>query len=400
MLKKILFSFIATIFSLAASAQNYNPAIDSLINIYSLDSLVSYVRILSGEDSVMVDTTKVLIKQRIYSSNDTAALYIEQTLESFGLEPVMQDFGMNGTNVYAIKEGTLYPDEYYMICAHYDGVADHTADDNASGTATVLESARVLSNIDFAYSIIYALWDEEEIGLIGSDHFASQAFSDGMIIHGVINIDMIGWDGNDDGLVEIHLKNVAESVKIAAVMDSVNSIYDIGLDVSIENPGTSASDHSSFWNNGYSALLLIEGYYSGDFNPFYHSDEDRISEFNLPYFHSAAQLAFGTVTTMADPKHYVGVQDFATLVNTFEISCYPNPTKYKATIEYTLVDESVMNIFLVNNLGQQYTLVSNQPKQEGTYNYEFYTSDLPEGIYTVLVNNGKSQSGRKLVVIK
>ena len=307
-MKNITLYVLLFAFSLSLSSQNYNPVIDSLINEVKQDSLVAYVRILSGEDSVIINGTKSLIEQRVYNTNDLAADYLVEKLTSFGLLPEKQEYDTDGTNIITIQEGLEKPDEYYMICAHYDGVTFHAADDNASGSATVLETARVLSGMEFPYSIIYALWDEEEIGLIGSRNYAQEAGGNELDIRGVINIDMIGWDGNDDGLVEIHTKDVGTSEFITDAIVEVNEDYDLFLDPVIQNPGTGASDHSSFWNNGYGAVLLIEGYFSGDFNPYYHSSDDRIDKFNIPYFHTAAQLAFGTITTLANGDLTVGTE--------------------------------------------------------------------------------------------
>ena len=60
--------------------------------------------------------------------------------------------------------------------------------------------------IQFNFSIIYAFWDEEEIGANGSEYFAEQANSAGMNIGGVLNFEMSGWDSNDDGLIDIHTR--------------------------------------------------------------------------------------------------------------------------------------------------------------------------------------------------
>lgn len=66
------------------------------------------------------------------------------------------------------------------------------ADDNASGAAVVLEAARLLSSIQTPYTIIFALWDEEEIGLIGSANYARHAVQSGEQILGIVNMDMLG----------------------------------------------------------------------------------------------------------------------------------------------------------------------------------------------------------------
>ena len=68
-------------------SQTYNPFIEELINQTNLDSLVSFVRILSGEDSVMIGGTTVLIQHRISNQNNNlAADYLKQKLEGYGLD--------------------------------------------------------------------------------------------------------------------------------------------------------------------------------------------------------------------------------------------------------------------------------------------------------------------------
>ena len=398
-MKKLYFFISLLFFGYSVISQNYNPVIDSLINEVKQDSLVAYVRILSGEDSVIINGTKSIIEQRVYNTNDLAADYLVEKLTSFGLSPEKQEYNADGTNIITIQEGLEKPDEYYMICAHYDGVTFHAADDNASGSATVLETARVLSGMEFPYSIIYALWDEEEIGLIGSRNYAQDAAENEMDIRGVINIDMIGWDGNDDGLVEIHTKDVGTSEFITDAMVEVNEDYDLFLDPVIQNPGTGASDHSSFWNNGYGAVLLIEGYFSGDFNPYYHSSDDRIDKFNIPYFHTAAQLAFGTFTTLANGDLTVGTEEFTEPGNKIELICFPNPSRGNTTIKYYLPDANFVGISIINTLGQRVVLCENRLKSKGEHLFVFDTSDLTKGIYTILLNARNTRLNNKLVVI-
>jgi hypothetical protein len=280
--------------------QDYEPLIENIINQTNLDSLISYVRILSGEDSVRIGDSKELIQHRINArGNDLAADYIEQQLKTYGLETYVQNYSPSGRNVYARQPGYLFPEREIIICAHYDAVDYYCADDDASGVAAVLEAARILSVYPFNYTLIYALWDEEEIGLYGSTFYAAQANGNDTDIRGVINVDMIGWDSDDNGLIEIHSSDYASSNELANLLVGINSIYSLSLNPVIYDPGTIYSDHSPFWFNGYGAVLLIEAYFGGDFNPYYHSSEDRISRFNLPYFFNAAKLSIGSFSTLA-----------------------------------------------------------------------------------------------------
>jgi hypothetical protein len=182
------------------------------------------------------------------------------------------------------------------------------ADDNASGTAAVLEAARIISKFVSDYTIAYALWDEEEYGLIGSNYYAQLAQTSGDSILGVINLDMIAWDSDNDNIAEVHTKNVANSIELKNKMLEINTLYNIGLTLQTVNPGTGSSDHASFWNKGFGAILLIESYYGGDFNAYYHTTNDLITHYNQPYYLKMSQTALGTVSTLANVTGIVPVE--------------------------------------------------------------------------------------------
>jgi len=298
-MRTFYFCIIFLLSSLISIPQEFNSDVEDIINDVELDSLIYYLRNLSGEDSVVINGENSRIEHRVSNwGNDLAADYIAQTLEGFGLTTYDESYSSSGRNIYAVQEGTEYPDEYYMICAHYDAVDYYCADDNGSGSSGVLEAARIFSELQFEYSIIFALWDEEEIGLIGSNNYATQAAGNGDVIHAVINMDMIAWDGDEDMVVEIHTSYLANSNDLSDYIAEVNALYELELTPSIQLPGTTASDHSRFWNNGYAAVLMIEEYYGGDFNPYYHSEEDRIAILNMPYFHEMTKLSLGALAVV------------------------------------------------------------------------------------------------------
>lgn len=386
-MKKILLLFVSFLFVQFSFSQLYDPGIDSLINEVSQDSLMSYVRILSGEDSVAINGQKVKIEQRVYDSNDLAAGYIFEKLTSFGLNPMKLDYDVDGTNVVAVQYGTEFPNEFYFICAHYDGVTYYCADDNASGTATVLEAARILSNVEFPYSIVYALWDEEEIGLLGSHNYAKEAKAMGMDIGGVVNIDMIGYDSDDDGLVEIHSNMNTSSAAIANVMQNINSEYNLTMDVVVQSPGTGASDHSSFWEYGYGAVLLIEGYWSDDFNPFYHSVNDRVDKFNEEYFHSAAQMAIGSTAELATQDQYVSVSQESAFASNITLKTFPNPFNQKATLQYWLPEKANVQIDIVNHFGQVSQSLCKGWENKGKHSVKLDATNLADGIYSIVLRS-------------
>ncbi len=311
-MKKILL-LLSVLFSLQIYAQD-DFYVNQVLGSVNTDSLMKYVKELSGVNGVTIGGSNYTISSRYKNSttNNVAANYLKQKLESYGIDAFDQNFSSTGRNVYGVQQGTVYPEQKYIICAHYDNMPSGSlapgADDNASGCAAVIEAARILSQYNTLYTIVYILFDEEEQGLVGSNYYATQARNNNEQILGVLNADMIAWDNNNDGKINIHTKSVANSVTIANDMKSFNTNYSLGLNSQIYNPGSTASDHSPFWNKNYGAVLLIEDYYGSDFNSYYHTTNDKIEYFNIPYFTKCSKLLIGLLSQYVKINSIVPVQ--------------------------------------------------------------------------------------------
>jgi hypothetical protein len=264
---------------------------------------MQFVKELSGEVQTIIGGSPytILSRHKNQPGNDKSADYIKQKFQSYGLTAYDQWWSGTGRNVFAVQPGTLYPNKKFMICAHYDDMPSGTtapgADDNASGTAAVIEAARIFSQYVSDYTIIYALWDEEEQGLIGSNYYAQQAYANGDSIMGVVNLDMISWDSNSNNIADIHTRSVGNSIYLKDKMLEANTLYTLGLVLDIQNPGATYSDHASFWQYNYGAILLIED--GSDFNAYYHTINDRYTHFNQPYYLKMCKASFATLGTLA-----------------------------------------------------------------------------------------------------
>ena len=302
-MKNLLRILTVLIIILSATSYSQYPVVQSIINQVNIDSLIFFVEELSGEVQTTIGGSPYTILSRYYTQtgNDKAADYIQQKLESYGLTVFNQQYSSLGRNVYAIQTGTEFPNQSYIICAHYDdmpsGPIAPGADDNASGTAAVIETARIFSQYSFPYTIIYALWDEEEQGLNGSNYYSTQAATSGDSILGVINLDMIAWDSNSDYSADLHIRAVGTSLYLKDKIVGVNTIYNLGLNIDIKNPGSTASDHSSFWTNNFGAIWLYED--ESDLNLHYHTVNDLVTHFNQPYYSKMCKIAVGTFATLA-----------------------------------------------------------------------------------------------------
>lgn len=317
--------------------------VSDFIAATNLDSLEKIVREFSGEESCRVNGVGVTLLNRVSNSpagNNLAADYILQRLNSYGLVTEVDNYSANGRNIYAQKMGVINPDSIVIIGAHYDAVANYCADDNGSGVAIALEAARLLSQSNFENTILFAFWDEEEIGLIGSKKHAQQLNAAQTKIKAVLNIDMAAYDSNDDRVFDIDLNVDSGSEKIKDALLRVKNDNHLNLFERVVQPGTDASDHSAFWTYGYPAVLLGESWETNDQNSEYHTSNDRISLFNMPYFHSIAKLAIGYLSDAAIPMTAVSVR------NNFlqkSVGVYPNPVSSLLSIK--TADLSTISVY-------------------------------------------------------
>ncbi len=299
-------TMIALLFT---SMCSYAQTVQDIINQVDLNRLTLIINEFSGEQSTVVGGSSVTILNRQQANNDIAADYlVEKFQELDNITITDQSFNTNGRNIIATQLGKTNPNDIYIICAHYDTVANYCADDNATGTAAVLEIARILSTQCLDNTIVYALWDEEEIGLLGSRFYADQAAANGDNILGVLNMDMMGYDGDTPGSpgdneFDIDYRNIAGSVAMKNDIINVLNSYTFDLSVIEVNPGTTASDHSSFWfaaggTNPYSAVLVGESWETNDQTPFYHTPLDRAATLDYPYYHEMVKLVAAYTATV------------------------------------------------------------------------------------------------------
>ena len=376
-----------------------DPVVQSILDGVEVDSMLQYVGDISGENPVLIDGNweTITSRHKLNVGNAHTSTYLFDKFTSFGLQPYYQNWSSTLDNVIAEQEGVLYPNQKVIICGHYDampgGIAlAPAADDDGSGTAAVLEAARVMSQYQFEYTIVYALWNEEEQGLVGSGFYAGASASNDDTIIAVINLDALAWDGNGDSLARIHTRPVANSLAIGDTAFAMNARYNLDLALNINNPGATYSDHASFWSEGYSAILIIEDF-DNDGNPYYHTESDLIQYFDVPYFEKVAKLGFATVATLAVPfDGNIGVVE---TIGRELLNARPNPFADMVQIELPDDFQGIRSIDISDVMG----------RKVDPFEYEHYGSalflsghNLPSGSYllSVTMNDGMAYSVRIL----
>lgn len=359
--------------------------IQELLEEYNTDTVQTLIKQLSGELPIFLSGEEISIESRLYNNpgNENTFGYCRQLLSSWGYTIEQQKFSTYGKNLFAIKTGTLFPERVCIIGAHYDDIPTGSiapgADDNASGVAAVLEIARIISTSKFPNTIVFALWDEEELGLIGSSAY-TEGTMHGESLLGYINLDMIGWDGNNDHKSELHVRPIGNSLSLASIVLMAQKDYNIDLEIEVVNPGSVNTDHYSFWKEQLTAIGINEEY-SGDFNPYYHSSSDIFSELNLPYLDENIKLAL------------VSFSSFAYSISTDEalehLLVYPNPSSDEIHLDFGSSINSLITIKIVDNTGR---ILLSETKQD-THDITLDIRHIESGSYILFIEiEGKEKT--------
>ena len=256
-----------------------------------------------------------------------SANYISKTLESFGYD-VQSTEGVN-KNLVADLKGSITPKQIFIVAAHYDTVKNTPgADDNASGVAGMLEIARLLARTSLASTVRIIAFDNEENGLLGSSQYAKSLNNYGTKVIGMISLEMIAYsckncqtpfsDIPEKQCLDVEPENIKAGnfIGIVANSDSASmvtafkntaasfvSLLDI-VSAVVRDKGdcfanTRRSDHASFWDQGYPALMITD---TANFrNPNYHKSSDTLDTLDLDFAAKVVKATLATIVITANP---------------------------------------------------------------------------------------------------
>jgi len=251
-----------------------------------------------------------------------SAAYIARRLGTYGYR-VERHRAFEGDNVRAVARDAPNERTRILIGAHYDTVEGSPGvDDNALGVAALLELARVLAPIDREGMVEFVAFSEEEIDRWGSVLYAAALRDNLQPLTGAIVLDQIGYTCTTPGCQAIlpdipSCLDVSDPIRstgdfIAAVgndssRDLLNSfvlsarqfvtelpietgtVFGSGRCLSI----TRLSDHASFWDVGYPAILITDTGFLR--SPHYHQPTDTLSTINLDFARQVTQSILATV---------------------------------------------------------------------------------------------------------
>jgi len=296
-----------------------NPHIQRLISEFSQDRLREYLKNIEGLRHGWEN----------YQALEERALFIEDTLRSFNLDVERQEVQFHGRtyrNIIATHYGNSEKAEMILLGAHYDAaIGSPGADDNASGVAVMLEAAKILSKYTFGNTIQFAAFTLEEPQphtihfLIGSNHFAEEANRLKRNYSAVLILESVGYIDNAEGsqiaplFIKVPVPKTGNFLGVVAdrkSKDIMNVFADIAEQYAPELlvvtykvpfsgriiPETRFSDHASFWNQGYPALMLTD---TAMFrNPHYHSHRDRIDTLDFDFMAGVTKAVVSVIAQL------------------------------------------------------------------------------------------------------
>ena len=235
-----------------------------------------------------VGTSRKIIQNKMNRDLETISIDIPNVNISSNIE--LKNIYSRAANVIGqiISRNHRYRDEYIVIGAHFDhlgyggpgsgslkpdtSAVHNGANDNASGTAGLLELAQILqaNRQLLKRSILLIGFDAEEKGLIGSKYFISNPTIQKNNIVTMINMDMIG-KMKDSTLI---IGGVGTSPTFESLLDSLSKLSNLKLEY--DQAGYGPSDHASFYAEDIPVLF----FFTGDYSNKYHLPEDDWEDIN------------------------------------------------------------------------------------------------------------------------
>lgn len=227
-----------TVAPAAVSSVDITP---ELIGQVSIDRAMTDLRRITGEESICIDNGCYTIVHRETGSEGLlwAKSYIYEELVNLGYTVELQNWSREGyqdQNLIARKQGAISPDEEIYFVAHMDGVNPDegvhspAADDDGTGTVALLELARILSNHSFNRTLVLLFSTGEEQGILGVESYIKKLSSENLNkIKYVINVEMLGYDADQDGGMQLWSGDPVPAQELAQTMSEIIGEYQIHL---------------------------------------------------------------------------------------------------------------------------------------------------------------------------
>ena len=179
-----------------------------------------------------------------------------------------------GVNLIARIPATAASDRHIVLGAHYDTVAGSPGvDDNGSGVHVLLGVAAALAAMPERTAHVHVVfYDLEEIGLVGARVHAERWRQSGQALEAMHNVDMVGWDSDDDGVIELD-----------SSVPAITRLYEDaveGLPLALLVTSYPNTDHQAYRERGFKVASISQEFEDETQNPDYHGPGDTSVEWD------------------------------------------------------------------------------------------------------------------------
>jgi len=388
--KKLTTLLLLSLATYHVQAQSFIPAYQNRVDQLTqtnITTLLQEFAALGVKTTGSTANTNTLnwLKAKYQSYGYTAGQITEDTFTSGSV---------TSKNLIITKTGTVFPNTYVIICAHYDTITGPGVSDNGSGTSILLEAARILKDIPTEYSVKFIHFSGEEQGLVGSTHYVNNVVFQNNVralnLKVVFNIDQVGGQlGNTNNAIKCEsdqsgqTTNNAPSLAFTQQLATCTTLYS-PLQTVMSN--AFASDYVPFENKGD----IITGFYENvrSFNE--HTANDTFANVDPTYVFNAGKAAIGALQHFAVATTALAVNE--TQGNHLEsVKIYPNPAKNILKLE--LPDHFKSFKIEISDMSGKLVLKTENET-------EINISELQNGVYVCLIKAGDENISRKIVVKK
>ena len=372
----VLFIF----FSIASHAQEYNPFHQTLVDQVNKNNIVQNLQ----------SFVNFGVKEMGTTAQQNALDWMVGLYQSWGYTSIEKQqvnaYGVIGYNLIVTKIGTVYPDKFIVIDAHYDTINGVGANDNGSGTVILLELAKILKNIPTEYSIKFIHFTAEEWGLIGSYQYVDNiVIPQNLDIKLVLNIDQVGGvngEVNDTITCERDESspnhNNSDSNQATQQLATCMSLYS-NLDTHISN--AYGSDYVPFQEEGF----VITGLYEYNESPYPHTSGDTMAHMDTEYLFQVAKGTMGALSYFAKAYQTMSVSD----LDNQKLKVAPNPAD-----QFLFIQEMDSNQLTPIQLLDLNGRVIYKDQKSLHSDLKINTSTIPNGTYILKVG----EFSQKIVV--
>ncbi len=303
-LSHTLFALLVSLAAVSSASAVERAALVNALNSITSNELQDHVNVLADDAFEGREAGQ--------PGGRAAAGYLRDRLRSYGLQGAgdggdfYQVFGNGYRNVLALLEGSdpVLKDEVILVGAHYDhvgygtrrnslgpwGYVHNGADDNASGTAGLVETIDAIRQLPERprRSILFAFWDGEEKGLLGSKHWAAAPTIPLSRVVFAVNVDMIGRLREE----QLKIYGSRSGWGLRRLLAAQN--HDASLRLEFDWTMKANSDHHSFFVHNIPVLMFHTGLHDD-----YHRPSDDAHLVNVAGMEKVTRLMFAFIAELA-----------------------------------------------------------------------------------------------------